>query len=102
MRSVLFPSLLVAGLLLPACASEASSGDSNPVVAASPAETGAPPTVANTVEPTLAPEFVNYNKDLPKRGDSLPTILGSTLSGGTVNNALFSGKTTLINLWFYH
>ena len=58
--------------------------------------------MANTPEPVILESMAKYNESLPKRGDSLPAILGTTLSGRSVSNATLTGKTTLINLWFYH
>jgi hypothetical protein len=92
----LFPSLLVVGIALAACASETGSPSKDDKPA------GEAPTLANTPEPAINASMAKYNKDLPKRGDSLPAILGTTLSGQTVDNATLSGKTALINLWFYH
>jgi hypothetical protein len=92
----LLPSLLLAGLLLPACASESAT----PTTPAPPP--GEAPVVANTPEPVISASMTAYNKNLPRRGDSLPAILGTTLDGTSVSNAVLTGKTTLINLWFYH
>lgn len=93
----LFPSLLVVGFALAACACETGSPSSKATVPA-----GDAPTLANTPEPVIAASSTRYNKNLPKRGDTLPAIFGSTLGGESVSNATLTGKTTLINLWFYH
>jgi hypothetical protein len=40
--------------------------------------------------------------DLPKVGDPLPPIVGSTLDGERVDNDSLHGRTVLLNLWFIH
>ena len=96
----LLPSLtlavLVVGLLLPACAGEQASGPSTPRAR------GEAPTVANTPEPKIPAKIASLTTRLPKRGDTLPRILGTTIDGTSVSNADIAGKTALINLWFYH
>ena len=98
MRRLLLPSLLFVGLALPGCASE--NGSPTADQAHKPA--GDPPTLATSPEPIVDAKLDAYNQNLPKRGDMLPTIMGRTLDGTEITNATLKGKTTLINLWFYH
>ena len=93
MRPLLLASLTVAGVLA-ACASESGSD-------ASRVPAGEPPTVANTVEPEIPDTYAAMNENLPKRGDTLPAFVGTTLGGTQANLASLEGKTALINLWFY-
>ena len=100
MRSLLLPSLLLAGLWLAACATETGAPTSE--TAERSRTPGEPPTVANTPAPVIAASLEGYNKRLPKRGDLLPALVGTALDGTPISNASLTGKTTLINLWFYH
>ncbi|RKY19601.1 MAG: hypothetical protein DRQ55_10215 [Planctomycetota bacterium] len=42
------------------------------------------------------------NASLPALGSELPAIAALTLDGRAIDNDSFKGKTTLLNLWFYH
>ena len=100
MRSLMLPSLLLAGSLFAACTSENESPSTVETTANGPR--GEAPTFANSPEPVIAANLANYNENLPRRGDMLPAIAGQTLDGTPISNATLTGKTTLINLWFYH
>jgi len=94
---VLVPSLMLFGLLLPSCANEPGS----PLSSSSKRPSGEAPTVANTPAPDYG-KYAKLNEGLPRRGETLPAIVGTTLDGTSVSNATLTGKTALINLWFYH
>ncbi|MHC4845940.1 MAG: TlpA family protein disulfide reductase [Planctomycetota bacterium] len=49
-----------------------------------------------------APSISALNRLLPKVGDPLPPIVGSTLDGERVDNDSLHGRTVLLNLWFIH
>jgi hypothetical protein len=47
-------------------------------------------------------QVASKNVNLPAVGSELPAIAAFTMDGTRVDNSTFLGKTTLINLWFYH
>lgn len=91
MKPLLISSLVLLGALHAGC-----SGSHSDSFASSPE-------VADTsADPELPAALAKFNANLPKQGSALPAINGVTLAGEVIDNEWLSGKTVLLNLWFYH
>jgi hypothetical protein len=95
-------ALVLAGLALSACSSEQGPSGSTSHAVHPALPSGESPTVANTTEPDMSGVNPQYIARLVKRGDALPAIVGNTLDGAALSSADLTGKTVLINVWFYH
>jgi hypothetical protein len=94
-KPLLIPSLALASALFSGCPVSESDGGSSEA-------TSSPNVVGSTPDPEISAALAKYNANLPKKGELLPDISGLTLEGESINNEWLKGKTTLINLWFYH
>ena len=102
MPRLLLSALVLAGLALSACSSEQGPSGSTSHAVRPALPPGEAPTVANTIEPDMSGVNSQFTARLVKRGDSLPGIVGNTLDGVELTSADLTGKTVLINVWFYH
>ena len=91
MKPLLIPLLALATALYAGC-----SGNDSATSASSP------DVVGTTTDPEVPAALAKFNANLPKQGSALPAINGVTLAGEVIDNEWLSGKTVLLNLWFYH
>jgi cytochrome oxidase Cu insertion factor (SCO1/SenC/PrrC family) len=98
MRPLLVPAAVLA-VVFAACHAENHSYGSGPDVdTADHGDTAE----HNSASEAQKAQLRAMNAKLPKLGSQLPAIAALTMDGTRVDNDTLKGKTTLINLWFYH